>query len=462
MKSIFNFFIAVVLLTGIYGCDNTENRAPDIVGVIPDLENVSIGTTHNLTCVVEDDDPAVLTYHWQSTCGTFPGDSTGQSVDWQAPDAAGVCEIIVSVSDGEFTDDYTFEVLVRDPNEVGDLTVGVYYYPWHGGSNFHGRKYLREHLVPVQTPELGEYNDRDSEVIAQHLEWCEYAGIGLWVSSWWGPGKMEDVTLKDYILKHPELGNMKIALFYETSGRMPDFTDLSNVRSDITYMAENYFDHPNYYTIDGRPVLFIYLTRVLSGRGVLEETMELMRDAAADAGFDLYVVGDQVFNQPPASTDQIALLDAITNYDVYGSSGAKMYATQSKVDNYYTAQEGWRVKARAVGTAFIPATSPGFNDTGVRDGHTPLSRKLTANDEFGSLFKAMVDKAVTLVDPASNNLFMVTSWNEWHEDTQIEPVAEAPATALDDSDSQQDYTYGMEYEGYGTRYLDILREALGK
>jgi len=462
MKSIFNFFIAVVVVTGIFGCDNTENTAPGIIGVTPGLESTSIGTTHNLTCVVEDDDPSEHTYQWQSTGGSFTGNSTGQSVDWKAPDTIGECEITVSVSDTEFTDDYSFKVMVRDTNEPGDLTVGVYYYPWHSGDDFHGRRYLREHLVPVQTPELGEYNDRDAEVIAQHLDWCEYAGIGLWVSSWWGPGKKEDVTLKDYIMKHPELGNMKIALFYETSGRMPDFTDLSNVRSDITYMAENYFDHPNYYTIDGRPVLFIYLTRVLSGKGVLEETMELMRDAAADAGFDLYVVGDHVFNQPPASTDQIALLDAITNYDVYGSSGAKMYATQSKVDNYYTAQAGWRSKAQAVGTAFIPATSPGFNDTGVRDGHTPLSRKLTANDEFGSLFKAMVDKAVTLVDPASNNLFMVTSWNEWHEDTQIEPVAVAPPTAVDDSDTQEGYTFGMEYEGYGTRYLDILKEVAGK
>ena len=90
--------------------------------------------------------------------------------------------------------------------------VGVYYYPWYGGNDFHGRKYLREHLVPVQVPELGEYNDRDDQVIGQHLDWCEYAGIGLWVTSWRGPGKMTDVTTKDHILTHPDLKDMKIAL----------------------------------------------------------------------------------------------------------------------------------------------------------------------------------------------------------------------------------------------------------
>jgi glycoprotein endo-alpha-1,2-mannosidase len=462
MKSMLHLLIAAVLATSCFGCDNIENTAPDIIGVIPALETATVGTTHNLTCVVEDNDPSVLTYHWQSTCGGIQGDTTGQAVTWKAPLSPGECTLTVTVSDGEFSDEYAFDVVVGDSNTTGDVTVGVYYYPWYAGSDFHGRRYLREHLVPVQLPTLGEYNDRDTEVIAQHLEWCEYAGINLWVSSWWGPGVKEDVTLQDHILQHPDLGDMKIALFYETTGRIPDFTDLSKVSADIEYMAENYFDHPNYYTIDGRPVLFVYLTRALSSRGVLDETMDLMRAAANGSGYDIYIVGDQVFGQPPSSADQLALLDAATNYDVYGSSGARMYATQNKVDNYYSAQAGWKSMAQAVGTAFIPATAPGFNDSGVRDGHTPLSRKLSESDEFGTLFRAMVDKAVTMVDPASNNLFLITSWNEWHEDTQIEPVAEAPATAVDDSGTQEAYTYGMEYEGYGTRYLDILREALGK
>ncbi|MDF1572912.1 MAG: glycoside hydrolase family 99-like domain-containing protein [Bacteroidales bacterium] len=462
IKRLSRLLAAVFVVTAFFGCDDPENTAPVIIGVVPGMETANVGTTHTFTCVAEDDNPSELAYQWQSSCGGIQGDTTGQAITWKAPLTAGECTLTVTLSDGEFSDEHAFTVTVRDPNETGDVTVGVYYYPWYGGSNFHGRQYLREHLVPVQLPELGEYNDRDAEVIAQQLEWCEYAGISLWVSSWWGPGKMEDVTLLDHILVHPELGDMKIALFYETSGRIPDFTDLSRVTGDIQYIADNYFDHPNYYKIDGRPVLFVYLTRVLSNKGLLDETMDLMRAAANSSGYDIYIVGDQVFGQPPSFADQLALLDAATNYDVYGSSGARMYATQKQVDNYYTAQAGWKSKAQAVGTAFIPATAPGFNDTGVRDGHVPLSRKLSGSNEFGSLFRAMVEKAVTMVDPASNNLFLVTSWNEWHEDTQIEPVAVAPATSVDDSGTQEAYTYGMEYEGYGTRYLDILREAVGK
>jgi hypothetical protein len=57
-------------------------------------------------------------------------------------------------------------------------------------------------------------------------------------------------------------------------------------------------------------------------------------------------------------------------------------------------------------------------------------------------------------------MMLVTSWNEWSEDTAIEPAASAPATASDRSRSGSVYTQGYRYEGYGTRYLDILREKI--
>ena len=336
-------------------------------------------------------------------------------------------------------------------------TVGVYYYPWYG-DDFHGKKYLREHLTPPQPPSLGEYDDRDAAVIAQHLQWSREANVSLWVASWWGPGRREDTTLRQHILPHAELGDMKIALFYETSGRIQGFSDLSNVSSDISYIAANYLDHPNYLRIDDRPVLFIYLTRVLSSRGVLAETVDLMRTAATEAGFEIYLVGDHAFGRPPSGSHGFEVLDGVTNYDVYGSVGAQGYAGQAAVDAYFASQAGWQALSQASATAFIPAATPGFNDKGVRGGHASVSRRLTADAEPGTLFRAMLRKAVTQTETSTGNMLLITSWNEWHEDTQIEPVHAAPATSLDDSDTGQAFSEGLEYEGYGERYLDILRQ----
>lgn len=337
-----------------------------------------------------------------------------------------------------------------------DFFVGAYYYPWHW-LDFHGGGYLREHLVPPQLPELGEYNDRNASVLAQHISWASNAGVEFWVASWWGPGSREDVTLENHVFPHPQLGDLKIAIHYETDGRTNGFTSYSAIGPDITYIATTFFDHPNYLRIGGRPVIFVYLTRVLSQQGTLASTVTTMRNAASVAGHDIYIVGDHVFGSPPGTPGNIGLLDAVTNYDVYGSMGAFGYAGQSYVDNYYASQAGWRGLVHSTGTAFIPAVAPGFNDKGVRSGHAVLSRKLSAGGEFGSLFRAMLQGAKPLTDLSTQHMLMVTSWNEWHEDTQIEPVQAALPTSSDDSGSGA-YTNGYAYEGYGTRYLDLIEE----
>jgi len=118
-----------------------------------------------------------------------------------------------------------------------DYNVGVHYYPWYY-NDFHGRKYLREHLTPKQLPELGEYNDRDEAVINQHLKWSRDAGIDFWSASWWGPGYREDVTLLNHIFQNPNLGSLKIAIHYETVGRTDNFQHYSNLGPDITYLAK--------------------------------------------------------------------------------------------------------------------------------------------------------------------------------------------------------------------------------
>jgi len=344
------------------------------------------------------------------------------------------------------------------PLPTADL-VGVYYYPWHQG-DFHGRNYLREHLVPVQAPALGEYDDRQADVIRQHLEWSREAGIDVWVTSWWGRGSPEDVTTRDAILAHPDLGAMQIAVHYETAGTTDEYSNMGVIQSDFRYLAQRYFDHHNYLKIDGRPVVIVYLTRVLADLGSLDQAVADMRAAAASEGHDVYIVGDHAFGEARQDSG-LGVLDAVTNYDVYGSMGVTGVATSSDVNSYLADQIRWRDMADRAGVAFVPSATPGFNDTAVRTGHTPLSRMLVGADESGSLFRSLVEGAVPLRDDRAAGLLMVTSWNEWHEDTQIEPVEAAAATTTDDSPNGQSYTHGIAYEGYGTRYLAILRETLG-
>lgn len=358
-----------------------------------------------------------------------------------------------------------------------EVTVGVYYYPWYA-KNFHGRKYMRERLIPKQSPLLGEYSDRDCEVIGQHLIWSRYAQISVWVASWWGPGKQEDETILEHILTNPFLEDTKIAIHYETAGRTKlnrtseSWTSLHNIGPDMTYLARNYFDHPNYYRIQGRPVIVVYLARVLDKEGLLQNATMAMRSAAAELGHDVYIIGDYCFGRANSfKIPGMQYLDAVTNFDAYGAIRATGYIGWDNLNKYFENQREWKIAAKSKSISYIPVVTPGYNDKGVREGHAPASRKISLDEDYGSLFRAMIGKAIKTSEELTGNLLLINSFNEWHEDTQIEPVAESPPTTLNSGVLESlsspngtykfDYTEGLAYEGYGKRYLDILRSMVG-
>jgi hypothetical protein len=337
--------------------------------------------------------------------------------------------------------------------------VGVYYYPWYRGGR-EWRRVMRLHLKPPQEPKLGRYRSDDPDVIADHIAQSAQAGIDFWAVSWWGPDTQTDVNFRDAILPHPDSGKLKYAVLYEATGRMGRFAnpDYQHWIPDLTYLKERYFNHPSYLRINGKPVVFVYLTREYfrnQGAEVLQETRAKFPE--------LYLVGDDVFG----SDYQAAWaenFDAVTAYDVYGQSVGRFGGTRRAVDFLATNYRRAKAEANSVGTAFMPTIAPGYNDTAVRAGHPGRARYFTdqPDSKEGDLFRAMIrDVALPNLDPRCGRVLMVTSFNEWYEDTQIEATSgTAPASAKDDSDTGTHYTGGDRYEDYGSLYLDILREEL--
>ncbi|ARN55664.1 endo-1,3-alpha-glucanase family glycosylhydrolase [Sedimentisphaera salicampi] len=330
-----------------------------------------------------------------------------------------------------------------------EIKVGAYYYAWHGDNNFHGGAdtVLRYHLSPKQTPVLGWYNQQNNEVISQHYKWAEYAGIDFFVVSFWGKGS--DSILREKMFNNSNRGNTELAVFLEPS------ISSENISSQMDYLCQNYFNKEGYLHIDGKPAVFIYITRSKSTKQ-LARYIKNIRSRAAANGYEVYLAGDEVWAAPNRDYEKkrISMLDAVTNYDVYGNLGRRKYVQPSHLNHWQANNKKWKQLAENLGKDFIPAVSPGFNDTAVRKGHTPSSRKLQGEKgEFGSLFSALLERALKL---EGSDMIMITSWNEWHEDTQIEPVSPAEPTKKDDGEGR--YTKGLAYSGYGKLYLDILKE----
>jgi len=356
-------------------------------------------------------------------------------------------------------------------NQTAGPAIGAYYYPWYRRRGwFHVSRWnriFRQHLKHPQEPRAGLYNSRDPQVIAEHIRQSLRAGISFWAVSWWGPNSYTDITFRNHILKHPESSKLKYALLYESTGRMKRFSnpDYNRWLGDLAYLRKTYFNDPRYLKINGRPALFVYLTReYFRNRG--EDALQQMRKKFPE----IYLVGDDVFygSDSDDKSDEKYLpewavkFDAVTAYDVYGQSIGPLGGTRSAIEYLANNYRQARQAANSVGTAFIPAVSPGYNDTVVRKGHPGRARYFTDNgsSKEGDIFRAMIRQAaLPNLDPTSGNIFMVTSFNEWYEDTQIEATAgTAPPSSTDDSRSGTHYTGGQRYVDYGPLYLDMLRE----
>jgi glycoprotein endo-alpha-1,2-mannosidase len=341
---------------------------------------------------------------------------------------------------------------------AAEATVGAYYYPWWDTHDWDDT--LRAKMLPEDhMPMAGYTPSSDADLIAEHINQSHRGNISMWATSWWGPGSIEDVVLQQHILTHPRASELSYAIHYETTGRFNGFETptYSNLVTDFEYLAENVFSDPNYYRIDGRPVVFMYVSRAYFNDPLARQALDDARAALVTShGYDPYVVGDEIFDSG-FNASRAAEFDAVTTYDVFAmsgfSSGTVSQADIQQANNKYAA-------AAAAGATVIPAITPGYNDKAVRDGNRATGRYFSNQTiaQEGSVFTSLIDNAAAPnLNASTGNLLMVNSFNEWHEDTQIEPTIVAPPSSTDNSPTGTQYTQGVTYEGYGYKYLDLLR-----
>lgn len=203
----------------------------------------------------------------------------------------------------------------------------------------------------------------------------------------------------------------------------------------------------------------------------------------------------------PNGVAVVTVCVCVYSYDVYGQTDhdtvdRNKYGGDNLVA-FYARQAVWKAAANDRGKGYIPAVSPGFNDRAVRLRQTlgaealSLSRRLNGPDDpEGSFFAKALEYAMAMVDERADYLLAVTSFNEIHEDTQIECMTVDPAAAVPvpgttnvwngthlayhiwnatrngylpsseytTSPPDDDLTQGLVYEAYYDLYLNIIRE----
>lgn len=371
---------------------------------------------------------------------------------------------------------------VQPPGEATPrYLVGAHYYSWFPDA-FRGG-YLRGLLDPPQEPEIGEYSSWEIETAEQHIALAAEYGIDFFTLDFWPTSPASDVRLQLF-LEARNIEDIQFCIFYETGGlgfteyrTVINFTEKVKEKflADLERIAEEFMGHPQYLRIDGRPVLILYVTRTMTGQ--YAEALKAGRALFKSKGYDVYLIADEIYwdckeaapnpvsgethNSTEPQVARIELFDAITAYNFYTKEkeeysgyGSETTFIEDVIELTQTFKDSTEGRIPV-----IPSVIPGYNDRGhrLKENHFALPRRWGPPPMKGNFFSHMLDDyALKFLDERAP-LLLVTSWNEWNEDTAIEPVKPMPETSEDKS-GEQEYTQGYPYGGFGTYYLKVLRD----
>lgn len=255
-------------------------------------------------------------------------------------------------------------------------------------------------------PEGGPYDSRDPARIRAQFALAHDAGLDGFAVSWWGR-ESEEVLGLDALFRQASQTGRVLAPYYETGDLRQ--RGAAGVAADLVSLLEHHGHEPAWLRVGGVPVVFLYAAHRLR-----PPAWDAVRVRLAAQGRRLYLVAD--VPSPEWLADRPGWLrrfDALHVYTpvVFLARGRDVRATYRALADL----------ASAAGRPFVPAVAPGFDDRQVR---TPG----TVVDRAGGATYDQTWEAAFAVHPS---WILVSSWNEWHEGSEIESSVEHGRRYLD-------------------------------
>lgn len=317
--------------------------------------------------------------------------------------------------------------------------VAAFYYPWYGNPDTDG-KWIHwpqnNHMPPDDIgsdyyPVLGAYSSNDPAVVEQHMKWLRQAGIGVIISSWWGQGSREDRTVP-LLLQTAESYGIKVAFHIEPyHGRTGE-----SLVSDVQYLYRQYGSSPAFfrssatspYSPEPRSKGMFFLWSI-AGQG---EAKYSYWQQALDQIHALPEGGLVIAHSLEAGWIEGSHFDGLYNY-------ASLHLEESGFD--------W-ARSLPPGALYVPSVIPGFSARRIAyadDTYVERRNGNTYNEQWTAALG-------TGIQP---EMVTITSFNEWHEGSIIEPAQ------VGASDGK-----GNTYPDFGTLppegYLDLTRSWIDK
>ncbi|MET7617813.1 ThuA domain-containing protein [Streptomyces sp. NPDC005408] len=323
-----------------------------------------------------------------------------------------------------------------DPPPGGEAlstNVHLFYYPWYGTPAGQGswRHWQQGGHTPPEDigadlyPALGPYDSGDAAgAVDQHMKWVARSGAGVIVYSWWGRGGYED-GLARRALDAAQRQGIKVAWHIEPySGRTAQ-----SVVDDITYLDQTYGSHPAFYrdaAHGNRPAYYIFESLRIADWSPLDQVTPTATVLAQTT-----------------DTTKIAHFSGLYTYD--GIAGATA--------------PGWKQAgdyAKAHNLIWAPSVAPGYVDDRAVPGNTTPTLGRSDGVTYDKEWNNALDPAIG----GSPTWVSVTSFNEWHEGSSIEPASSNPPAGH----GYQTFSgaYGKTGAAAESAYLDRTRYWVGE
>ena len=300
------------------------------------------------------------------------------------------------------------------------LEVSVHYGPFMNPDLWRWRSAQDKEIT---NPLLGWYQSGDTFVTSKHIDWLGGFGISCLTIIWFGSSLFEP-SIKQ-ILAHASLRDLRFFVWYDLTTHLQntvgpkdyfgpwsaDDPAVSKILSEsLGFWIRNYFNHPSYLKINGAcPVYYSAVSGLLGDVGSM---MKQLRKTASEAGIDLFTISDSVHYVEP-KLSKVVPFDAITQFANHSFVDPKINANvETYMDGTYAS---WSSLAKNNGVHFVPTVSPGY-------------KNLYFNDWLVSTrgiqgFKNRLEICKRYLD-ADVRLLFVTTFNDWMENTHIEPSLE--------------------------------------
>lgn len=230
--------------------------------------------------------------------------------------------------------------------------------------------------------------ERNLKLVKRQMALAKLAGISAFAVSWWGPGSFEDRFMPTIIKAAEEVGFKVTVIFEPFYKKLPNKWDV--VESSIDYLEEQYMGSEVWLRdSDGKPVVFTF------DIGPHEDWVEWKR-----------ILSDKNMAWVAHTTDR-SVLDYGFKY-FYEYSPVGIIAAGADIKQVYLGVSD----IPPYNERFIPTISPRYDDTKVRSPGYSIGEEL---------WEDSVEAAKAVMAHRKPEFIFVTSWNEWHESTSIEP-----------------------------------------